>query len=223
MAVPTTNVKFDDIWFEANNTNLVTTNDIPATSLFGKSYFDGPNGSSTISYNGWGSQTSDLILGITSSAYNWGQFRGLSYWYDNTTWDVRYRVNNNLPIPTPPARPDENDCNVFINLTDNTEVYQYLTSNSITANANTSVGYVTFSVSGYGGTPLIYNVYYNIVIQTSPSWVSGQFDLTINSVGFATSVPIYNGTNNYSYSGLGGNSTIDANSVSGVAFEITIY
>ncbi len=223
MAVPTTNIKFNDIWYEANNSNLVPTSDIPASTLFGNSYFQGPNGSNTNYFNGWGTSTSEIILGATPGAYNWGQFSGLYYWYDNSTWSVRYRIDNNLAVPTPPARPDENDCQVFINLTDSPETYQYLTSNNIMANASTTTGTITFSQAGYNGTPLIYNVYYNIVIQSSPSWVSGQFDLDINAVNFGTGVPIYNGTNNYSYSGLGGNSTIDANSVPGVSFNMTIY
>ena len=225
MAVPTTNISFDDIYFEANNANLVTTNNLTTNDLFGYDYFRGPNGLNAIGWNAWGCGNGgvDQILGVTVGGTNWGQFSGLDYWYDNTGNSVKYTVINTLPNPAPPARPDENDCNVFIDLKDSNDIYTYLTSNNITANANTTVGPVTFSQAGFGGTPLLYNIYWTITVQTSPSWVTGMLDITINGAGFSSGNTINNGTNVYQYASYGGASTIGYNAVSGVEFTLTIY
>jgi hypothetical protein len=224
MAVPTTNISFDDIWFEANNSNLVTTNNLTTTDLFTYDYFRGPNGLNAIGWNAWGCGNFgvDQIFGVTASASNWGQFSGLDYWYDNFARSVKYTVDNTLAVPTPPSRPDENDCNVFIDLKDSTDTYTYLTSNNITANASTTVGPVTFSQAGYGGTPLLLNIYWTITVQSSPSWVFGNMDIKINGATFNT-VTINNGTNVFVWNGNGGSSTIDANAVSGVEFLLIIY
>jgi hypothetical protein len=224
MAVPTTNISFDDIYFEANNVNLVTTNNLTTQDLFLYDYFRGPNGLNAIGWNAWGCGNFgvDQIFGVTVGGTNWGQFSGLDYWYDNTTRSVKYTVDNTLAVPVPPARPDENDCNVFIDLYDSTDTYQYLTSNNITANASTTVGPITFSQAGYGGTPLLYNIYWTITVQSSPSWVTGTMDIDINGAAFAT-VAINNGTNVFVWNANGGSSLIDANAVSGVEFVLTIY
>ena len=222
MAIPTTNVKFDDIWFEANGSNLVTTNNILAGDLFGYGYFEGPAGSSTIGYYAWGnSYPNDIIFGITQSNYTWGQFKGLEYWYDNFGKSIDYTVDNTLPVPTvPPQRPDENDCTVEIRFFDSTQTYMWLTSGGITANASTLVGPVTFSVAGQGGSPLLVYYYWEVKIQTSPTWVAGNVDVVIDGSTYVAGAAINNGLNTYDYNAFGGPATITA---SGIDFTITIY
>lgn len=223
MAVPTTNIKFDDIWYEANGSNLVTTNNITTVDLFGYDYFRGPNGSNLISFNAWGANNSaDQIFGVTNNSYNWGNFSGLIYWYDNTVYDMTYRVNNLLPTPTPPTPPDENDFQIKIEIFDSTNTYRFADSGPINSIAGSVVGTNQFSLSGLGGTPLLLYNYWNIQIQSAPTYPGGgTVDIAVQGTVLGSS-PVNNGANQYNYAGFGGPAEVGLG-YSGVSFDLTIY
>ena len=130
MAVPTSNVKFSDIWSEANgaySSGLLTLNSM---SFF--SYFAGPNGSNSVPDNNWGQgegSGANRILGTTAKTTNIavGDFDGLTYFYDNSTFQVTLNVTNNKTNPPPfPPPPVDNAVNVNVELWDSSFSYQYL-------------------------------------------------------------------------------------------------
>ena len=85
MAVPSTNVKFSDIYAEANGSYSSGVLSLATMSFF--SYFQGPNGSNTISYNAWGqgqSSGANRIYNTSAKTTNIqvGDFTGDTYFYD---------------------------------------------------------------------------------------------------------------------------------------------
>lgn len=224
MAVPTTNIKFDDIWYEANGSNLVTTNNITTSDLFGYDYFRGPNGSGNISFNAWGvGNAADQIFGVTNNSYNWGNFSGLVYWYDNTIYDMTYRIYNSLPTPsTPPDPPDMNDFQFKIEVFDSSLTYRFADSGPVNVIATNTVGFNQFSLSGLGGTPLLLYNYWTVTATSAPSYPGGgQLDFTVNGTSIGSS-PVNNGVNVYYYSNFGGPTEVGVG-YNGVQFDLYLY
>ena len=118
MTVPTSNVKFSDIWTEAGNSSPSSTISMLSMSFF--SYFAGPNGSNSVGYNAWGQgegSGANRIYGTSAkiAGVQVGDFDGLTYFYNNSTIQVTLQVTNNLPAPNiPPDPQDLNDVNVNI-------------------------------------------------------------------------------------------------------------
>ena len=157
MAVPTSNVGISSIYSEANGGSPGSGSDITASDLFKKSYFQGPGpiGSGTISYRAWGEYGStngaDRIYGLTAgnADNSLGDFIGLTYYYDNSTYKVAARIRNTKqPPPYPPPPPFyDNNVTVEVWLYDSTETYSYIVSGAITANAMMGGYDQTFTLS----------------------------------------------------------------------------
>jgi len=222
MAVPTTNIKFDDIWYEANGSNLVTTNNITTVDLFGYDYFRGPNGANLIGWNAWG-VSGDIIYGLTPGSYNWGNFSGLSYWYDNSAFNMQYKFVNNGTTPTPPLPPDANDFIVEVKVYDQTETYSFADTSGINMPAGTATSTTTFSISGLNGTPLLLNNYWQIILTSNAAYPGsgGYMDIYMNGSGVGTA-PLYNGTTVYSNGAFGG-PTQTGNGWNGLDIFLDIY
>jgi hypothetical protein len=188
MAIPTTNIALaNNIYGEANGgypgSVVVSLNDI---SFY--SYFAGPNGSNSISYNAYGKgENSGLnrIYGTNAvvTPVDMDDFKGVTYFYDNSTYQVTLDVVNNLVSTPPPPFPIDNDVNVNIELWDDGFTYQYMAGGGMAGAPGT---YGPSSVSQTND-PIIFRGYWKVVISGAfPSFAGGNADLTINGTSFFT-------------------------------------
>ena len=129
MPVPSSNINITDIYDEANSG--FPPSDLAVSDLFKKSYFEGPNGSFDISFNGWGQfgnssgANRSYLITASNTNNNFNQFAALNYFFDNVTYANYVDVVNNLAPPSPPAPAFENDITVFCRLYDSTKTYVY--------------------------------------------------------------------------------------------------
>jgi hypothetical protein len=186
MAVPTSNVKFSDIWSEANgaySSGLLTLNSM---SFF--SYFAGPNGSNSVPDNNWGQgegSGANRIYGTSAKTTNIavGDFDGLTYFYDNSTFQVTLNVTNNKTNPPPfPPPPVDNAVNVNVELWDSSFSYQYLNGGGMAMAPGT---YGPTAVSQPTGDPIIFRGYWKVTVSGAfPSFAGGTANLSINGIVF---------------------------------------
>jgi hypothetical protein len=185
MTVPTTNVKFSDIWSEANgaySSGLLTLNSM---SFF--SYFAGPNGSNSVPDNNWGQgevSGANRIYGTSAKTTNIavGDFDGLTYFYDNSTFQVTLNVTNNKTNPPPfPPPPVDNAVNVNVELWDSSFSYQYLNGGGMAMAPGT---YGPSAVSQTND-PIIFRGYWKVTVSGAfPSFAGGTANLSINGIVF---------------------------------------
>jgi len=181
MAVPTTNVKFSDIWSEANgaySSGLLTLNSM---SFF--SYFAGPNGSNSVPDNNWGQgegSGANRIYGTSAKTTNIavGDFDGLTYYYDNSTFQVTLAVTNNKTNPPPfPPPPVDNAVNVNVELWDSSFTYQYLSGGGM-AMAPGTYGPSAISMTN---DPIIFRGYWKVTVSgANPTFAGGTANININ-------------------------------------------
>jgi hypothetical protein len=235
MAVPTSNYGISAIYSEANGGPPGSSSNIAVSDLFKKSYFQGPTGTSTISYNAWGEYGStsgaDRIYGLTAKNTNnaWSDFSGLTYYYDNSTYKVATRIRTTLqPPPFPPPPPVyNNDIVVEVWLYDSTATYPYIASGAINANA-TMGGYdQTFTLSsGVGTTPIIAIGYWEVKVTTGEFFPGGAktIQIDLNGTNYVNTGINPNGATTYSFSTLG---TVNIGSTgqgyTGVYFDINVF
>jgi hypothetical protein len=190
MAVPSTNIKMSDIYSGANTGSVPT---ISVSNLFKKSYFEGPGGSASISYNAWGQYGTtvgaDKIYGLTSKNTDnaWSDFSGLTYFYNNSTYLVGLRMDNVLP---PPGGGHNNDYTVYVELWDSSYTYTYVTTGAILLTQGTTFLKAYISTST---TPIISNGYWRITFVSNnldPGLPPVQADITIN--GNIQALPLTN-------------------------------
>ena len=182
MAVPTTNVKFSDIWSEANGAYSSGLLSLNTMSFF--SYFTGPNGSNNQPDNNWGQgegSGANRILGTSAKTtlIQVGDFDGLTYFYDNSTFQVTLNVTNNLTNPPPfPPPPVDNAVNVNVELWDSSFSYQYLAGGGMAMAPGT---YGPSAVSQPFGDPIIFRGYWKVTVSgANPSFAGGTCDIVIN-------------------------------------------
>ena len=188
MAIGTTNIGLNAIITEANP--APTLSNISAGDLFRKSYFEGPNGSNTISYNAWGQYGSsvgaDRIYGLSTanSDLNFGAYSGLTYFYDNSSYKSAIRVRNNLQAPPfpPPTPPSANDVVLELKIYDSTSSYMYMYSNVINANAQVG-GYDQTFVISQTDDPMINLCYWVVSVNTDQFFPSGPKTLIVDING----------------------------------------
>ena len=204
MALPSTNLSLDDIYQESTPGFSSARN---FSNVSFKSWAQGPLGSNTYTYNGYGLDGSgggvptggNIIYNFTSTStgnpIKFGDFRSKQYYFDGTTFDIKYSYNNTLNNVMFPPPPIINDVNVQVDCYDYNGVYTVHTSFAITANAATSQGAVTIPGFTANSSPLVKNVYWSIQVNTTPG-------NTISNIAFSV-----NGTTVYNAGGGGGNFT----------------
>ena len=188
MTVPTSSIKFSDIWSEANGAYSSGLLSLNTMSFF--SYFAGPNGSNSQTDNNWGMHEgsgANRIYGLAAktSSYAIGDYSGLTYFYDNSTFQVTLAVTNNKtnPPPAPPAPPVLNDVNVNVELWDSSFTYQYLSGGGMAAAPGT---YGPSAVS-MTSDPIIFRGYWKVTVTgANPSFAGGTANLSINGIVFFT-------------------------------------
>lgn len=196
MPLPSTNLKLTDIFKEANagyTSDPVSLND---TAFY--SYFSGPSGSNSVAYNAWGQGQSGGINRIHGLSFStspaMGDFRGLTYFYDNSTFQVTLDVYNNLtnpPPPPPPAQPVDNAIDVTIELWSSGFGYKYIgyDRNNLMANSS-DIDLVTSETTD----PIIFRGYWKVIVKgVHPSFAGGGAIIKINGVTKASGASVTSG------------------------------
>ena len=229
MAVPTTNVKFSDIYAEANggySSGLLSLNTM---SFF--SYFTGPNGSNNQPANNYGQgegSGANRILGTTAKTTNIavGDFDGLTYFYDNSTFQVTLAATNNLLPPGgfPPPPPGANDVNINVELWDSSFSYQYISGGGSAAENGGTFG--PNSISQATGDPIIFRGYWKVSVSGMPPFFTGgSCDISINGTAKVTggTVSTAPGGTTFDSATYGTEDVATYLSLTGLYFEVTVY
>jgi hypothetical protein len=183
MAIPTTDIALaNDIYGEANggySSGEVSLNDI---SFY--SYFAGPNGTNSISYNAYGrgeGSGANRILGLNAVANpdDMDDFKGITYFYDNSTFQVTLQSTNNIaPLPNPPNPPGSNDVNVTVELYDSNLTLQYISGGGMVAENGGTFGPNAISQTN---DPIIFRGYWKVTVAgAGPMFGGGSCDIVIN-------------------------------------------
>ena len=190
MALPSTNLGVSDIFYQANPA-LSNITDLSFLDIASISYFTGPNGSNVEPYNYWGQSENsgaNRIYGLavnSGSNYLVGDFRGLTYFYDNSSFLVNVDFTNNLPanVPFPPP-PTDNDVTIVATLFDSNFTYQYGVSGGSVVMTNGGTYSATISQTT---SPIIFRGYWKVEISPSAQLVGGALvDITINGTAKVT-------------------------------------
>jgi len=230
MALPSTNLGLNAIYQESTSgfTGLRKLGGISYNS-----WAQGPLGSNTYTYNGYGMDGSGGGVPVGGNViYNFpdldssvpdptsfAEFKGNQFYFDGTTFDIKYSYTNpltNPPPPPPPGQPINNDVTVQVDCYDYNGAYTVHNTFNIIANANTSQG-ATSIPGGVTNSPLVDNVYWEIEVFTVA------FN-TISAIAFSV-----NGTTVYSAGGGGGNFTWQSSGASqgytnssGIEYNVTV-
>lgn len=227
MTVPITNVKFSDIWSEANGAYSSGILSLNTMSFF--SYFAGPNGSNSVSDNNWGQgegSGANRIYGTSAKTTNIavGDFDGLDYFYDNSTYQVTLTVTNNLaPLPNPPNPPGSNDANVNIELLDSGFSYQYLAGGGMAAENGGTFGPSPVSQTN---DPIIFRGYWKVNVGgAGPMFGGGSCDIVINGNTKVTGgvVAAGSGGSTFDSATYGTEDVASYGGVIGLDFNVTIF
>jgi hypothetical protein len=207
MALPTTNLGISDIFYQANPSASGVSN-LSLTDIAGVSYFEGPNGTNAYPYNYWGvngsigASGSNRIYGQfqRTSNYQMTYFRGLTYFYDNSSFLVKVNFTNNLnpnaPFPPPGTN---NDITISATLYDSTYTYTYGVSGSGLVLTNGGTYNATISQTS---SPIIYKGYWKVELSPSPQLQAGaKVDISINGTNYVLNSTINAGPSPTTFSG----------------------
>jgi len=231
MAVPSTNVGMDDIYWEAQfgGGSGNPGSEIPFETLAGDSYFEGPNGSSTNSFNGWGQDGNsggvNRIYGLSIAAspgpFEFNNFKNLVYFYDQNVYQVQLTVFNNLappPPPPPPINNDVQDCN--LSFYDNSGTYIYLAGNSGGVPTGNSYGPTDISQTN---APIIAQGYWYIDVSMDPGFGGGLCDIDINGTNYVGGAGIGGGSNLFDWTTYGAAAVANFGAATGLSVVVTVY
>lgn len=199
MATPTSPLSFGNIYSEANGGTPGG-----ATSwgnLSRNSYFEGPNGNNSISFNAWGAYGNSLGANViynvqVDSTPNFGSYRGKDYFYGAAPgFDTTLYVANN-------ANADCFDCQLFFY--DNSLTYSYMQGNSaVVPQLGGTYGPATLQGLQPSITPLINTIYWVLNIDMDPGFGGGTVDYFINSSLKIVGAPLNPGFNQFDYNAYG--------------------
>jgi hypothetical protein len=237
MAVPSTNIGLSNIYWEAQfgggsgNPGY----SIPFETVAGDSYFEGPNGNSTNSYNGWGQNGNTsganriYNLNAISSNYSFNNFASKVYFYDQSSYACILNVNNNLGPSTffPPPPIDNTVQDVNLTLRDSSNTYSYIVAGTgAIISAGDGGSPVSIDASS-PSSPLIRTAYWTITIGANLNFPGATADLTVNGTSIFTGQAVNAGPASTSFDFNTWGSVVMAASyggtVAGFYFDLTIY
>jgi hypothetical protein len=190
------------------------------------SYFTGPNGSNNQPDNNWGQgegSGANRILGTSAKTtlIQVGDFDGLTYFYDNSTFQVTINITNNLVSVPPPPFPIDNDVNVNVELYDSSFSYQYLAGGGLAAAPG------TFGPNAISQTndPIIFRGYWIVTVGGAfPTFAGGTCNIDINGTNFVTGGTVPAGPTGASFdSTVYGTADVAAfGGYTGLYFDVTV-
>jgi hypothetical protein len=212
MTVPSTNVKFSDVWSEANGTYTSGSLGLQYQMSF-YSYFSGPNCAFVVGDNNWGQGENlgaDRIYGTSAKTTNIkvGDFKGLTYFYDQSRFRIFINVTNNA------STPNDDDVQVTVTLFDSAFTYSYVTGGQLVDAGDN----VSFDIS-LSTTPIIAIGYWQVSLETTMAFTGSIVDISINGTSKVSSVSLPQGTTTFFDSNTYGVQGADGN---GLTFDITI-
>jgi hypothetical protein len=228
MPTPGGPISLNDLYQEGNPgwSTLESFSDITYDS-----WAQGPLGSSTNTYNGWGNDGSgggtpvggNVIYNVGGAlikdvdAINFGNYTNKYYYFDGTVFDIKYAYNNTLNNILFPPPPVINDVNIQVDCYDYSGTYLVHNSFNITANGGTSQGAITIPGFVANASPLVENVYWSIIINTDPS-------NTISNIAFkVNSSTVYNaGGGGGSFTWTSGGASQGYTNSSGILYDVVI-
>jgi len=227
MAVPSSNISLaTNVYGEANGG--YSSGQVSLTDVSFFSYFAGPNGTNSIAYNAWGvGENTGLnrIYGTTyhsSGNYAINDFAGLTYFYDNSTYQVTLSVTNNKTNPPPfPPPPVDNAVNVNIELWGQAFSYQYMSGGGMAQAPGT---YGPSSVSQTND-PIIAIGYWKVTVGgAGPSFAGGSCNISINGTSKVSggSVPSGPGGATFNSGTYGTANVASYGGFTGLYFEVTV-
>jgi hypothetical protein len=227
MAIPTTDIALaNDIYGEANggySSGEVSLNDI---SFY--SYFAGPNGTNSISYNAYGrgeGSGANRILGLNAVANpdDMDDFKGITYFYDNSSFQVTLQSTNNIaPLPNPPNPPGSNDVNVTVELYDSNLTLQYISGGGMVAENGGTFGPNAISQTN---DPIIFRGYWKVTVAgAGPMFGGGSCDIVINGNTKVTggTVAVGPGGSTFDSATYGTEDVVAYGGFTGLYFDVTV-
>jgi hypothetical protein len=225
MTLPTSDISMSAIWSEANTPYSTGQLSLLTMSFF--SYFAGPNGSSSQTDNNWGvheGSGANRIYGLAAktSDYEIGDYSGLTYFYDNSTFQVTLNVTNNKTNPPPfPPPPVDNAVNVNVELWDSSFSYQYLSGGGM------AMAPGTYGPSAVSMTtdPIIFRGYWKVTVSGAfPSFAGGTTNIVINGSTKVTggAVPAGPGGATFDSTVYGTEDVASFGGFTGLYFDVTV-
>ena len=229
MPVPSSNIQLaNDVYAEANGG--YSSGEVELFNLGFQSYFNGPNGDNTISYNAWGrgvGSGANRIYGTTATSTNMNLngFAGLTYFYDNSTFQVTLAATNNLVPPGgfPPPPSGANDVNINVELWDFSFLYQYLSGGGSAAENGGTFGPSFVSQTN---DPIIFRGYWKVSVSGMPPFFTGgSCDISINGTTKVTggTVSTAPGGTTFDSATYGTEDVATYLSLTGLYFTVTVY
>lgn len=205
MPTPSGQISLDDIWIEPNPS-------WSSSESFGDIAYDswaqGPLGSNTNSWNGWGNDGgnsgNDVIYNVGGylqqgvDPINFANYSNKYYYFDGTNFDIKFSYNNTLPPPGPPP-PVDNNVTVQVDCYDYSGTYPVHNGFSINAMANTSQSASPIP-GGVTNSPLVENVYWSIIVTTFPGNAISNIAFSVNGT---TVINIGSGGGSFTWSSGG--------------------
>ena len=208
MTISTSNIALSELNTEPGGS---TYSNMRFQNLAQPGWNEGTFGSNTYGNYTWGlagaSSGDDAIYGLTptSGAFSIGNFSGLTYYFDGSTFDVTYRYTNSLPVPTFPTPPSANDIIVEFVFTDSALNYSIFGGpntppnffSSLNMPANTGVA--TTTVGGIVPNQFVLprDVYWIIRVNTDPNNGGANMDFSINGTSLISGIPLSPGANDF--------------------------
>jgi hypothetical protein len=225
MTLPTSDISMSAIWSEANSPYSSGQLSLLTMSFF--SYFAGPNGSNSLTDNNWGMHEgsgANRIYGLAAktSDYEIGDYSGLTYFYDNSTFQVTLNVTNNKTNPPPfPPPPVDNAVNVNVELWDSSFSYQYLSGGGM------AMAPGTYGPSAVSMTtdPIIFRGYWKVTVSGAfPSFAGGTTNIVINGNAKVTggAIPAGPGGATFDSTVYGTEDVASFGGFTGLYFDVTV-
>lgn len=223
MTLPSSDISMSMVWSEANTPYTSGPLSLLTMSFF--SYFAGPNGSNSQADNNWGMHEgsgANRIYGLSykTNSYPLGDYRNLTYFYDNSTFQVTLNVTNNKTNPPPPP-PVDNAVNVNVELWDSSFSYQYL------AGGGMAMAPGTYGPSAVSQTndPIIFRGYWKVTVSgANPTFAGGTCNIVINGTTKVTggTVPAGPGGATFDSNTYGTEDVASYLGTTGLYFDVTV-